>query len=117
MATVQISFTDNSNNEEKFTVYRSVDGGSVSGTTAEAVCEVSWNSATNVWEVSPGAIDANNDATGTNLPTTDPTAEGQDFVITYTEDNAGTYFYGVEAENNIGKSAIKSAPSSITIAP
>lgn len=117
MATVQISFTDNSNNEEKFTVYRSVDGGSVTGVTGEAVCEVAWNTGSNVWEVTSGAIDANNDATGTTLPTTDPTTTGQSFVITYTEDNAGTYFYGVEAENNIGKSAIKSAPSSITIAP
>ena len=116
MATVQISFTDNSDNEEKFSIYRSVDNGTVSGASSELVAEVAWNSGTSTWEVTSGGIDTNNDATGTTLPSTDPSNTGQNFVVTYTEGNAGTYFYGVEAENAIGKSAIKSATSAITIA-
>lgn len=117
MATVQISFTDSSNNEENFTVYRSLDNANVTGAVAEAVCVVTWNDTNNVWEVTSGLIDTGNDATGTTLPTSPPSSENQNFVITYTEDHAGTYFYGVEAENRIGKSAIKSAASAITIAP
>lgn len=117
MATVQVSFTDNSDNEEKFSIYRSVDNGTVSGAASELVAEVAWNDSGAVWEVSTGVIDTENDANGTTLPSTDPTNTGQQFVVTYTENNAGTYFYGVEAENAIGKSAIKSASSAITIAP
>lgn len=116
MATVQISFTDNSDNEEKFTIYRSVDGGSVTGATSEVVAEVAYDAVAATWGVTSGAVDTANDATGTTLPPSDPSETGQDFVVTYTEGNAGTYFYGVEAENAIGKSAIKSASSAITIA-
>lgn len=118
MATVQISFTDNSDNEEKFTIYRSVDGASqVDGTTAQVVAEVAYDTDTSAWVVTNGALAS--DATGTTLPTgenVDPSNTGQNFVVTYTEGNSGTYFYGVEAENAIGKSAIKSSSTAITIA-
>ena len=116
MATVHISFTDNSDNEEKFTIYRSVDGGSVTGATSEVVAEVSYDAVASTWGVTSGAVDSQNDATGTTLPDGDPSDTGQNFVVTYTEGNAGVYFYGVEAENAIGKSAIKSASSAISIA-
>ena len=123
MATVQISFTDNSDNEEKFTIYRSVDNGTVTGVTSEVVAVVAYDTGSSSWGVTSGdvALQSPNlgDATGTTLPTganVDPSNTGQDFVVTYTENNNGTYFYGVEAENAIGKSAIKTASSAITIA-
>ncbi len=114
MATVQISFTDNSDNEEEFTIYRSVDGGTVTGVEAEVVAVVAYNFEGSQWEVTSGAVAT--DAVGTTLPAGDPSNTQQNFVVTYSEDNDGTYFYGVEAANAIGKSAIKTATSSITIA-
>lgn len=117
MATVQISFTDNSDNETKFTVFRSVDASEVTGIPAEKLATVEWDAGNSVWTYTAEAVDAS--STGAFVgaaPATAPDATGQSFTLSYTEDNAGVYKFGVEAENAIGKSAITSTAAAITIA-
>ena len=118
MATVQISFTDNSDNETKFTVYRSAAGAlSVGGTAAEKLATIEWDGTATEWTYTPEVSDSgSNGAFVGTAPNTAPNAVGQSFTISYQEDNAGAYFFGVEAENAIGKSAVTSTASAITIA-
>jgi hypothetical protein len=119
MATVQITFTDNSDNEEKFTAYRSdsTAGTSPTGLTAEKVFDITWNTTTLVWDITSGAVDtasSGDAAVQVGSATTAPSNTGQVFIVTYTESNAGDYKYGVEAENAIGKSTL-TVSSEITI--
>ena len=58
MATVQISFTDNSDNETKFTVFRSVDASEVTGIPAEKLATVEWDAGNSVWTYTAEAVDA-----------------------------------------------------------
>lgn len=115
MATVQIAFTDNSDNEDNFNVYRSNDGAAVTSVAAELVATITWDSNANVWTIaSGGTLDPQNTVAFVGAaPTADPTNTNS-FTITYEESDTGTFTYGVEAENNIGKSATTSA-SPITI--
>lgn len=115
MATVQIAFTDNSDNEDFFTVYRSSNGAAVTSVSAEAVATITWNSINSVWDIASGAVDTTTSAAFVGAaPTADPSTTNS-FTVQYEESNPGTYFYGVEAENGIGKSATTSASGAITI--
>lgn len=115
MATVQISFQDASNNEDFFTIYRGdASGNAPTGTTAEVVATITWDGTSN-WVIADGALGNTSSAfVAGQVTTNDPSNVGQSFGMQYTESNAGTYVYGVEAENSIGKSAITNS-SSITI--
>ena len=119
MATVQISFTDNSDNETKFTVFRSNDASDVSGGDAEKLATIEWDAGNTVWTYTKEIVDTNGDNDGAfvgNAPTAAPSTVGQSFTLTYTESTAGAYKFGVEAENAIGKSAVTSTAAAITIA-
>ena len=121
MATVQISFTDNSDNETKFTVFRSDAGADVSGGDSEKLATIEWDAGNSVWTytreiVDTGANGQNNGAFVGAAPTAAPSTVGQSFTLTYEENNAGAYKFGVEAENAIGKSAVTSTAAAITIA-
>lgn len=119
MATVQIAFTDNSDNETKFTVFRSVDGANVTGGAAEILAEIEWNGV-DTWAYAKGVVDTGGSNDGDFIAgqavDVAPSTVGQSFTISYTEANAGAYFYGVEAENAIGKSAVTETSAAITIA-
>jgi len=116
MATVQIAFTDNSDNEDLFTIYRSADGAAVTSVAAtEAVATVTWNTTNSIWDIASGVVDSTASAAFVGAaPTADPSTTNS-FTVQYEESNAGTYIYGVEAENGIGKSATTSAAGAITI--
>jgi hypothetical protein len=119
MATVQIAFTDNSDNETKFTVFRSVNAQSVTGVPAEKLATLEWDAGNTVWTYTKEAVDTNGDNDGAfvgTAPNTAPNAVGQSFTISYTESTAGAYKFGVEAENAIGKSAVTETSAAITIA-
>jgi hypothetical protein len=116
MATVQISFTDASDNEDEFIVYRGDNTGANPGTTAaEEVATITWNSVTSTWDVTSGALDASSTAALNGTIPGDPSTAGQAFVLRYTESNTGSYKYGVVAKNNIGPSAITISGSAITV--
>lgn len=108
MATVQISFTDASNNEESFEVFRSDDAGTSTGIAAEKLATITWNSATTNWDYAQEVIDTAGSSDGalTTPVTTPPTTVGQQFILRYTEGTSGTYKYAVLAKNAIGPSAL-----------
>lgn len=97
MAKIQISFQDNSDNEDEFRIYR---GTSSTVTTSDTlIATLEWGGAS--WSIT---------GSGTNLEissgsTNDPTSTGQ-YVVLYDENSPGTYYYGVLASNSVGDSAI-----------
>ena len=117
MATVQITFTDASDNEDEFIIYRGLNtGANPDGTNAaEKVATLTWNSGGNTWDVTQEVLDAQSDGVLTGQVPGDPSTPGQIFIFQYTENNAGTWFYGVIAKNSIGPSAITVSSSGITV--
>ena len=116
MATVQISFTDASNNEDSFEVFRSANGGTSTGAAGEKLATITWNNGTTNWDYTQEAVDTNGSSDGalTTSVTSPPTTVGQQFILRYTEGNAGTYKYAVLAKNNIGPSAlVQSTPITV----
>lgn len=116
MATVQVTFTDASDNEDLFIVYRGDTAGADPGTTtAEEVATITWDGST--WNVTSGAIDTASagDAALTGTIPGDPSNTGQQFILRYTENTSGSFKYGVVAKNNIGPSAITVSSTAITV--
>ena len=104
MATVQITFTDDSNNEDSFSIYRSGDGSnSVAVSDADKVATLSWSGT--AWGIADGALSSDSSIEAGSA-TNDPTNTSQQFIVRYTEDNSGDYKYGVVATNAIGNSDI-----------
>ena len=108
MATVQISFQDNANNEESFRIYRSTSA-SVAITDV-FIAEIKLQSGN--WQII-GQGGTNHTLTSTN--TGDAATTGETFTMTYEETTAGTYFYGVCAHNAVGSSAVASSSQTITV--
>lgn len=116
MATVQISFTDASDNEDFFKVFRGNNAaGDPGDTTAEEVATITYNSGSSTWDVASGNIDANSDAALHGTIPGAPSATPQNFVLRYTESNTGSYKYGVLAGNNIGNSTVTISSDSISV--
>ena len=116
MATVQIAFTDNSDNEEEFNVYRSDSNGTAAVDPTKLVANIAWDANASQWTYTSGAIDTNNDGAfiAGQVVNQDPTNTNS-FTLQYTEDTAGVYKYGVNATNGIGASALTESAGSITI--
>ena len=117
MATVKITFTDASDNEDEFIVYRGAStGAQPTGVDAEAVATITWDGSS-TWNVTSGAIDTagSADAALTGTIPGDPSTTGQEFILRYTEDTTGSWYYGVIAKNNIGPSAITPSSTAITV--
>jgi hypothetical protein len=113
MATVQITFQDNADNETAFKIYR----GASSTVTAsdDHILTMTWNSSAAEWEITQIAASPDLSAqiiTGTSDL---PSNSGNSFVIIYDESVTGTYYYGVSASNIVGDSAIASSGQSVTI--
>ena len=108
MATVQISFTDASNNEDSFEVFRSADAGTSTGIASEKLATLTWNAGNTNWDYTQEVIDTAGSSDGalTTAVTTPPSTVGQQFILRYTEGSAGTYKYAVLAKNAIGPSAL-----------
>jgi len=106
MAKVQISWRDNSDNEDSFKVYKSTSN---PVTTSDAlIAEVTLSGGT--WSVSGSANVALTSTNTTNSATT-----GEYFVISYDESAAGVYYYGVAASNAVGDSLIVTSTGSVTV--
>ena len=106
MAKIQISWRDNADNEDKFKIYRSGDSTVTTGDTL--IAEVEWMGSS--WDVT---------GSGSNLSLTSsnggPSATGEIFTLTYDENVAGTYYYGVSASNAVGDSAIAASSVSVVV--
>lgn len=108
MATVQISFQDNADNESSFRIYRGTN--STVAKTDEYIAEISLSGST--WSIS-GQSGSDHQLTSTN--TGDATTTGETFTMAYTETTTGTYYYGICAHNSVGDSAVASSASSVTV--
>ena len=107
MAKVQISWRDNSDNEDSFKVYKSTNNPVEATDTLIAEVVLSGG----VWNVSGIA----NNLALTSLNTTNSTTTGETFTISYDEDAAGTYYYGVSASNAVGDSLVVTSAGSVEV--
>lgn len=109
MATIQISFRDNSTSETNFKIYR---GTSSTLTTSDTlIATISLNSST--WEIT-GNNGSGHALTSTNTGSSGTT--GETFTINYTETNPGTYYYGILANNAVGNSNLVTGANSVVVA-
>jgi len=110
MAIVQISFQDNADNETEFKIYKGTSTPLDSSSTQIAKIELvsgSWSVAEYTSGSAP-SIQLTSTNTGSSATT------GETFTITYDEQTAGTYYYGVSASNAVGDSDVVTS-SSLTI--
>jgi hypothetical protein len=107
MAKVQISWRDNSNNEEEFLVYKGASD-PVSNTD-DLIATVALSGTT--WGVSGTA----SNVTLTSTNTGDSLTTGETFTITYDEATPGTYYYGVAASNAVGASSVVTSTGSVEV--
>lgn len=104
MATVQITFTDDSNNEDSFSIYRSGDGSNGVAVSDDAkIATLSWSGS--AWTIANGSISSDS-SIESGSATNDPSNRSQQFIVRYTENASGSYKYGVVATNAIGNSDI-----------
>jgi hypothetical protein len=101
MAKIQISFQDNSDNEDEFRVYR---GTATPVTTSDTLIATLSHDGTN-WSIA---------GVGSNLEISqgannDPATSGDTYVVLYDETTAGDYYYGVLASNAVGDSAVSTS--------
>ena len=103
MAKIQISFQDNSDNEDQFRVYR---GTATPVTDADSqVCSLDWDGSN--WAITSGAVGSNHEISqGVN---NSPSSSGDQYIILYDETQAGDYYFGVLASNAVGDSAISTS--------
>ena len=107
MAKIQISWTDNANNETAFKIYRGTTAALTSADTLIGTVSLSGST----WSVSGSGTNLALDTTNTGSSS----ASGETFTISYDENSNGTYYYGVAASNVVGDSEIVESTSSITI--
>ena len=107
MAKVQISWRDNSDNEDSFKIFKSTNNPVTS--TDALIAEVALSSGQ--WSVSGSA--SNVALTSSN--TTNSATTGETFVISYDEDTANTYYYGVAASNAVGDSLVVTSAGSVEV--
>lgn len=113
MATVQISFTDASNNEDSFSIYRGDNAGNNPvKDDANKVATLSWDGSN--WSIANGSLAS--DANIESYP--DPLSRdevGQQFAVRYSENSTGTFKYGVIASNAIGDSDMRNTGTGVLI--
>jgi len=113
MATVQITFQDNADNETAFKVYRGT--GSTVTSSDDHILTLNWNASSGSWDIDQVAASPALSAqiiTGLNDL---PSNSGNSFVFIYDEAVTGTYYYGISASNVVGDSAIASSGQAVTI--
>jgi hypothetical protein len=107
MAKVQISWRDNSDNEDSFKIFKSTNTPVTSSDAQIAEVEL----ANGQWGVSGTA--ANVAITSSN--TTNSSTTGETFVVNYDEDVANIYYYGVAASNAVGDSLVVTSAGSVEV--
>lgn len=113
MATVQITFKDNADNETAFKIYR---GTNATVTTADThILTMTWDAGNSLWTIDQEAASPALNANILTGATDDPSNTGNSFVIIYDEGAPGTYYYGVSASNIVGDSAVASSSQSVTV--
>jgi hypothetical protein len=114
MAVVQLSWRDNSDNETSFKVYRGTS--SPVSTSDDHIANITLSGST--WSASEASTGSAPDITLTSSAnnTGDSVTTGETFVITYTENTSGNYYYGVSASNAIGDSDIVTTASVLNVA-
>lgn len=113
MATVQITFTDASTNEDAFNIYRSDDGSSAVVDGAKLVSQLAWNGS--AWQASQGALSNGTASIQSGSSTASPSTQGQTFILQYTENDSGNFKYGVTATNAIGDSSITNSGTAVNL--
>lgn len=113
MATVQITFTDASTNEESFNIYRSNDGAPATVTGSNLVSQLAWDGS--AWQASQGALSNNSVTIESGSSTASPSTPGQTFILRYNETNSGNFKYGVTAANAIGSSSITNSGTAVSL--
>lgn len=111
MAIVQISFQDNADNETGFKIYKGTTSPLSSG--SDLLATVDLVSAT--WTPAEGSVGSAPSLQLTSNNNTDASTTGETFVITYDEQDAGSYFYGVSATNSVGDSSVITTGSALTV--
>jgi len=107
MAKIQISWTDNADNEYSFKVYQSTSATITDSDTLIGTVSLSGST----WSVSGSGSNIALESTNTgNAATT-----GETFTISYDESTPGTYYYGVSACNSVGDSEIVESTGTITV--
>lgn len=102
MAKIQISFQDNSDNEDQFRVYR----GTATPVTDTDTLICSLDHDGSVWSIT-GSVGSNHEISqGVNNA---PSSSGDQYIVLYDETQAGDYYYGVLASNAVGDSAISTS--------
>jgi len=101
MAKIQISFQDNSDNEDEFRIYR---GAATPVTTSDTLIGTLTHDGA-AWSIA---------GSGTNLEISQgtnnaPSSSGDTYIVLYDENSAGDYYYGVLASNAVGDSAISTS--------
>lgn len=104
MATVQISFTDASNNETSFKVFRSDNGGNAVNDDLKKVGDITYDGSD--WQIAAANSFASVTLYSKPASGSGPDAQGQQFSVRYEEGDSGDYKYGVVASNDIGDSDI-----------
>lgn len=107
MAKVQISWQDNSDNEDSFKVYKGSASPVVDTDTLIATVALSGGA----W----GVTGAGTNLAITSSNTADSVTTSEIFVITYDETAVGDYYYGVVASNAVGDSAVITSSTSVNI--
>ena len=107
MAKIQISWTDNANNETAFKVYKSTSATITSSDTLIGTVSLSGST----WAVSGSGTNIALDASGTG----DSATTGDTFTISYDENTTGTYYFGVASSNVVGDSEVVESTASLTV--
>lgn len=102
MAKIQISFQDNSDNEDEFRIYR---GGASPVTTSDTLVAELTHDGTN-WSIAGSAGSNHEISQGVN---NSPSSSGDQYIVLYDEISAGDYYYGVLASNAVGDSAMSTS--------
>ena len=107
MAKIQISFTDNADNETAFKIYQSTSATITDTDTLIGTVTLSGST----WSVGGTGSNIALDSSNTGNSTT----TGETFTVSYDESTPGTYYYGVSASNVVGDSGIVESTGTITV--
>jgi hypothetical protein len=111
MATVQISFRDNADNETAFKIYKGTSAPLSASSTQ--IAEV--NLVSGAWTVSETTSGSAPSVSLQSTNTGNSATQGETFVVRYEEGTPGDYYYGVSASNDIGDSDVVTTGSALTV--
>jgi len=107
MAKIQISWTDNADNETAFKIYQSTSATITDSDTLIGTVALSGST----WSISGSGSNIALESSNTGNSST----TGETFTVSYDESTAGDYYYGVSASNLVGDSEIVESTGTITV--